>query len=89
MDSPGETVPEFERAMNNLKDGEISQPIRTEYGYHLVQVIGRREAQGSVAQQQEIARQAIGQRKAEQAYADWLRQLRDSAYVQYKLDEPA
>ncbi|SIT72362.1 periplasmic chaperone for outer membrane proteins SurA [Burkholderia sp. b14] len=87
--SPGETVPEFERAMNNLKDGEISQPIRTEYGYHLVQVIGRREAQGSVAQQQEIARQAIGQRKAEQAYADWLRQLRDSSYVQYKLDGPA
>lgn len=87
--SPGETVPEFERAMNNLKDGEMSQPIRTEYGYHLIQVMGRREAQGSVMQQQEIARQAIGQRKAEQAYADWLRQLRDSSYVQYKLDGPA
>lgn len=87
--SPGETVPEFERAMNSLKEGQISQPIRTEYGYHLIQVIERREAQGSVAQQQEIARQAIGQRKAEQAYADWLRQLRDSSYVQYKLDGPA
>mgnify|MGYP001031999606 CR=1 FL=1 len=83
--SPGETVPEFERAMNNLKDGEISQPIRTEYGYHLVQVLGRREAQGSVQQQMDLARQAIGQRKAEQAYADWLRQLRDSAYIEYKL----
>lgn len=83
--SPGETVPEFERAMNNLKDGEISQPIRTEYGYHLVQVLGRREAQGSIQQQMDLARQAIGQRKAEQAYADWLRQLRDSAYIEYKL----
>ncbi|WP_179403554.1 peptidylprolyl isomerase [Burkholderia guangdongensis] len=83
--SPGETVPEFERAMNNLQDGQISQPIRTEYGYHLIQVIGRRDAQGSVQQQMDIARQAIGQRKAEQAYADWLRELRDSSYVQYKL----
>ena len=83
--SPGETVPEFERAMNNLKDGEVSEPVRTEYGYHLVQVLGRREAEGSVQQQMDLARQAIGQRKAEQSYADWLRQLRDSAYVEYKL----
>jgi peptidyl-prolyl cis-trans isomerase SurA len=83
--SPGETVPEFERAMNNLKDGEVSEPVRSEYGYHLIQVLGRREAEGSVQQQMDLARQAIGQRKAEQAYADWLRQLRDSAYVQLKL----
>jgi len=83
--SPGETVPEFERAMNNLQDGQVSEPVRTEYGYHLIQVLGRRDAQGSVAQQMDLARQAIGQRKAEQAYADWLRELRDSAYVQYKI----
>lgn len=82
--SPGETVPEFERAMNNLKDGEVSDPVRSEYGYHLIQVLGRREAEGSVQQQLDLARQAIGQRKAEQAYSDWLRELRDSAYVQYK-----
>jgi peptidyl-prolyl cis-trans isomerase SurA len=83
--SPGETVPEFERAMNNLKDGEISEPVRSEYGYHLIQVEGRREAEGSIQKQMDLARQAIGQRKAEQAYSDWLRQLRDSAYVQYKI----
>ncbi|MBB2929622.1 peptidyl-prolyl cis-trans isomerase SurA [Paraburkholderia silvatlantica] len=83
--SPGETVPEFERAMNTLQDGQLSEPVRTEYGYHLIQVLGRRDAEGSVAQQMELARQAIGQRKAEQAYADWLRQLRDSAYVDYKI----
>jgi peptidyl-prolyl cis-trans isomerase SurA len=82
--SPGETVPEFERAMNNLQDGQISEPVRSEYGYHLIQVLGRREAEGSVAQQMDLARQAIGQRKAEQAYADWLRELRDTAYVDYK-----
>ena len=83
--SPGETVPEFERAMNTLQDNQLSEPVRTEYGYHLIQVLGRRDAEGSIAQQMELARQAIGQRKAEQAYADWLRQLRDSAYVDYKI----
>ncbi|MDR5743860.1 peptidylprolyl isomerase [Caballeronia sp. LZ029] len=82
--SPGETVPEFERAMNNLQDGAVSDPVRSEYGYHLIQVLGRREAEGSASQQLDIARQAIGQRKAEQAYSDWLRELRDTAYVQYK-----
>ncbi|RDU99816.1 peptidylprolyl isomerase [Trinickia dinghuensis] len=86
--SPGETVPEFERAMNDLKDNEISEPVRSEYGYHLIQVLGRRDAEGSVQQQMDLARQAIGQRKAEQAYSDWLRELRDSAYVQYKVDVP-
>jgi peptidyl-prolyl cis-trans isomerase SurA len=83
--SPGETVPEFERAMNSLQDGQISAPVRSEYGYHLIQVLGRRDAQGSVTQQMDLARQAIGQRKAEQAYSDWLRELRDSAYVEYKI----
>lgn len=83
--SPGETVPEFERAMNTLQDSQVSNPVRTEYGYHLIQVLGRRDAEGSVQQQMDIARQAIGQRKAEQAYSDWLRELRDSSYVQIKL----
>ncbi len=86
--SPGETVPEFERAMNSLQDGQISDPVRSEYGYHLIQVLGRREAEGSISHQMDLARQAIGQRKAEQAYADWLRELRDTAYVDYKIDQP-
>ncbi|MEX3606031.1 MAG: peptidylprolyl isomerase [Burkholderia sp.] len=86
--SPGETVPEFERAMNQLQDGQVSLPVRTEYGYHLIQVLGRRDAEGSVQKQMDIARQAIGQRKAEQAYADWLRELRDSSYVQIKIGQP-
>ncbi|MDE1179575.1 peptidylprolyl isomerase [Paraburkholderia sp.] len=82
--SPGETVPEFERAMNNLSDNQVSDPVRSEYGYHLIQVLGRRDAEGSVSQQMDLARQAIGQRKAEQAYSDWLRELRDTAYVEVK-----
>ncbi|KMZ13697.1 Survival protein SurA precursor (Peptidyl-prolyl cis-trans isomerase SurA) [Candidatus Burkholderia humilis] len=82
--SPGETVPEFERAMNSLADGAVSDPVRSEYGYHLIQVLARRDAEGSATQQLDIARQVIGQRKAEQVYSDWLRELRDTAYVQYK-----
>ncbi len=83
--SAGETVPEFERAFMQLKEGEVSEPIRTEYGYHLIQVLGRRSAEST--NQREAARQAIGARKAEQAYANWLSTLRDSATVQYKLDD--
>ena len=72
--------------MNTLQDGQISDPVRSEYGYHLIQVLERREAQGSIAEQMDLARQAIGQRKAEQAYANWLRELRDTAYVEVKPD---
>jgi peptidyl-prolyl cis-trans isomerase SurA len=82
--SPGETVPDFERAMNSLKVDEISDPVRTEYGYHLIQVLGRRDAEVDAQKQQDLARQALGQRKAEQAYSDWLRELRDSSYVRYE-----
>lgn len=86
--SPGQTVAEFERAMNTLQDGQVSAPVRSEYGFHLIQVVGRREMEGSVRDQMDVARQALGQRKAEQAYANWLRQLRDSSYVQYKIPMP-
>jgi peptidyl-prolyl cis-trans isomerase SurA len=86
--SPGQTVPEFERAMNGLQDGQVSMPVRSEYGYHLIQVLGRREVQGSLSQQMDLAREAIGQRKAEKQYADWLRELHDSAYIDYKTNLP-
>ncbi len=82
--SAGETVPEFEQAFKQLKEGEVSAPVRTEYGYHLIQVLSRRSAESD--NERETVRQAIGARKAEQAYANWLSTLRDSATVQYKLD---
>jgi peptidyl-prolyl cis-trans isomerase SurA len=85
---PGELVPPFEIAMNRLKVGEVSDPVKTEFGWHLIQVVDRRDAQLTVEKQREFARAAIRERKFEQAYQDWLRQLRDTATVKIlNLDE--
>ena len=78
---PGDRVPPFEIAMNRLQIGEVSDPVKTEFGWHLIQVMERREAQLTVEKQREFARAAIRERKFEQAYQDWLRQLRDTATV--------
>ena len=77
----GDLVPPFEIAMNRLQIGEVSDPVKTEFGWHLIQVMERREAQLTVEKQREFARAAIRERKFEQAYQDWLRQLRDTATV--------
>ena len=85
---PGELVPPFEIAMNRLQIGEVSDPVKTEFGWHLIQVLERRDAQLTVEKQREFARAAIRERKFEQAYQDWLRQLRDTATVKIlSLDE--
>ncbi len=85
--APGDTVPEFERVMNSLKDGEVSQPIQTPFGWHLVQVLGRRSEELSEDRKRAAARQAIRARKADEAYQDWLRQTRDRAFVENRYDE--
>ncbi|CAN1536111.1 SurA Parvulin-like peptidyl-prolyl isomerase [Burkholderiaceae bacterium] len=85
---PGDLVPPFEIAMNRLQIGEVSDPVKTEFGWHLIQVLERRDAQLTVEKQREFARAAIRERKFEQAYQDWLRQLRDTATVKIlNLDE--
>jgi peptidyl-prolyl cis-trans isomerase SurA len=84
---PGDTVPEFERAMNALAPGELSGPIRTPFGYHLIRVEERRAADVSAERQRQAGRQALRERKADEAYQEWLRQLRDRTYVELRLDE--
>ena len=84
---PGDTVPEFERAMNELKPGEVSQPIESPFGFHLIQVLERKTDDGSKERARLAARQAIRERKIEEASEDWLRQLRDRAYVEFRTDD--
>ncbi|MBL8382856.1 MAG: peptidylprolyl isomerase [Burkholderiales bacterium] len=84
---PGDTVPEFEKAMNELKPGEISVPVRTQFGWHLIEVLERRIEDVSQERKRQAARQALRERKVDEAYQEWLRQLRDRAFVEIRLDE--
>ncbi len=84
---PGDTVPEFERAMNALKIGEVSVPVQSPFGWHLIQVLERRTEPASNERARQQARQALRDRKSDEAYQDWLRQLRDKTYVEYRVDE--
>ncbi len=84
---PGDTVPEFERVMDRLEPMEISQPTQSPFGFHLIQVLERRVQDVSDERQRMAARQVLRERKLDEAYQDWLRQLRDRAYVEYRLEE--
>ncbi len=84
--NPGDTVPEFERAMNALKPGETSLPVRSPFGWHLIQVQERRMQDVTDERKRNAARAILRDRKSDDAYEDWLRQLRDSAYVEYRLE---
>ncbi len=83
----GDTVPEFERAMNALRPGQVSEPVESPFGYHLIEVLERRTAELSKERQRLLARQALREQKLEEAYEDWLRQLRDRTYVEYRTEE--
>jgi len=85
--SPGDTVPEFEKAMDALQPGQMSGAVQSGFGWHLIQVLERRNADVSVEQKKQQARMAIRGFKSEEAYQDWLRQLRDRAYVEYRLEQ--
>jgi peptidyl-prolyl cis-trans isomerase SurA len=85
--SPGDTVPEFERAMNGLEPGQVSDPVQSPFGWHLIQVVERRSEDMSKERQRVLARQSIRTRKADEAYQEWVRQQRDRAYVELRLEE--
>lgn len=85
--NPGDTVPDFEKAMNALAIGETSVPVRSPFGWHLIQVQERRSQDMSRESARLKARQEIKARKADEAYQDWLRELRDRAYVEYRVED--
>jgi peptidyl-prolyl cis-trans isomerase SurA len=85
--SPGDTVGQFEDAMKALKIGEVSQPVRTQFGWHVIEVVERRKQDITNERSRGAARVALRERKAEESYQDWLRQLRDRAYVELKTEE--
>ena len=84
--SPGETVPEFEKIVNSLQPGEMSGAVQTGFGWHLIQVLERRNTDISEEQKRQQARLAIRTIKSDEAWQDWLRQLRDSAHVEYRAE---
>ncbi|HEX5362660.1 MAG TPA: peptidylprolyl isomerase [Gallionella sp.] len=84
--SPGQTVPEFETAMNRLQPGMVGV-AQSQFGWHLIQVLERRNTDVSVQQKRQQARMALGTFKSDEQYQDWLRQLRDRAFIEYRLEE--
>ena len=81
--NPKQLVPEFEQVMNELAPGQLSEPVETPFGVHLIQVLERRDKDISETATLEAARQQIHSRKAEEMYQDWVRRLRDEAYVEF------
>jgi peptidyl-prolyl cis-trans isomerase SurA len=84
--SPGETVPEFESGMDALKVGQVSGLVQSGFGWHLIQVLERRSTDVSVEQKRQRARNALRTFKSDEAFQDWLRQLRDRAFIEYHND---
>ena len=80
--SPGQTVPEFENELNKLKVGEMGV-VESQFGWHLIQVLARRNTDVTEQQKRQQARMSIGSFKSEELYQDWLRQLRDRAFIEY------
>ena len=83
----GDTVPDFEVAMDALKINQISQPVQSPFGFHLIQVLERRTENATDERQRLAARQVLRERKSDEAYQDWVRQIRDRAYVEYRVEE--
>jgi len=79
--NPGVFVPEFERVLSDLKPGELSEPVVSRFGMHLIQLLERREATLSQREQRDMARGAARQKKLDEAYRNWVQEVRSRAYV--------
>ncbi|AMM24768.1 peptidylprolyl isomerase [Variovorax sp. PAMC 28711] len=82
--SPGQFVPEFEEALDRLKPGEISDPVVSRFGVHLIQVVARRDTKLSQAEQRDAARVELKEKKTEDAFQTWAQETRARAYVEYR-----
>jgi peptidyl-prolyl cis-trans isomerase SurA len=85
--NPGDTVPEFEKTISALKINEVSDPIKTPFGFHLIQVLERRSQDISKDAARIKARQEIKMRKSEEAYESWIQELRDKSFVEIHLED--
>lgn len=85
--SPGDTVAEFDDAMAKLAPNQVSPPVRTSFGWHLIQVLEKRKQDITTDRERSEAMTAIRQRKADEAFQDWVRQIRDKAFVEIRLDD--
>jgi len=85
--SPGQFVSEFEQTMNRLAPGEVSQPLRSRFGLHLIEVMQRREVETSALERRNWVRARLREQRSEQAYEEWARELRGRAYVELRLSE--
>jgi peptidyl-prolyl cis-trans isomerase SurA len=84
--SPGEMIPEFEQVMDSLDIGQVSEPFRSQFGWHIVEVLDRRQHDSTVEFQRSRAAEVIQKRKVEEETELWLRRLRDESYVDYRLN---
>jgi peptidyl-prolyl cis-trans isomerase SurA len=85
--SPGDTIPAFEKSMEALEPGEISRPFETQFGWHIVQVLGRRDRDSTKEVQRAKAAEQLRNRRIDEELQGWFRQIRDEAYIEYRLDE--
>lgn len=82
--SPGQLPPEFDVAIASMQPGSVSDPIRTDYGWHLIQLLNRKQSELSATQQKDFAKASLRQSKLEQAYSDWIQELKSSATIEYR-----
>ena len=83
----GDTVPEFETAMSTLKPGQVSDVIESPFGLHLIEVLERKQDDQTKQKERMAARQVLFERKLAEASEDWARQIRDRAFVEYRMEE--